>query len=51
MVNFEGLVFWTILVALISSATSYLFMKYATLKQIILNLTDFTKEDLNKWKF
>lgn len=47
----EAIVFWTILVSFISSITSYLFMKYKTLKQIILTITDFTKEDLRKWKF
>lgn len=42
---------WTILVALVSSGTSYLFMKYKNLHQIILELTDFTEEDLKKWRF
>jgi len=53
----EGLVTWTIFIALVSSITSYLFMKYGTLEQIILTFTDFTKEDIQKlkglirWKF
>lgn len=49
--TFEGLINWTILVTLVSSTTSYLFMKYGTFKNIILELTDFTKEDLDRWKF
>ena len=53
----EGMINWTIFVALISSATSYLFMKYGTVEEIVLHLTDFTKEDIKKvkgllkWKF
>ncbi|WP_278552810.1 hypothetical protein [Companilactobacillus farciminis] len=48
---------YTILISLISSGTSYLFMKYKTLDNIILNLTDFTQEDIQRmkgwfrWKF
>lgn len=55
--TFEALMNWTILVALVSSATSYLFMKYKTVESIVLTLTDFTKEDIQKlkdiirWKF
>ncbi|USQ69796.1 hypothetical protein M5C72_06150 [Companilactobacillus allii] len=57
MVSFETLINWTFLVALVSSMTSYLFMKYKTLKNIILSLTDFTDDDIQKlkglirWKF
>ena len=46
----EGMINWTIFVALISSATSYLFMKYGTVEEIVLHLTDFTKEDIRKVK-
>lgn len=46
----EGMINWTIFVALISSATSYLFMKYGTVEEIVLHLTDFTKEDIKKVK-
>ncbi|KRK53104.1 hypothetical protein LKACC12383_01720 [Companilactobacillus kimchii] len=48
---------WTILVSIVSSVTTYLFMKYKTLENIILNLTDFTQEDIQRmkgwfrWKF
>ena len=55
--TFEALMNWTILVALVSSVTSYLFMKYKTVESIVLTLTDFTKEDIQKlkdmirWKF
>ncbi|WP_363472833.1 hypothetical protein [Companilactobacillus musae] len=55
--TFEALMNWTILVALVSSMTSYLFMKYRTVENIILNLTDFTEDDIQKlkglirWKF
>ncbi len=48
MVSFEALVNWTILVALISSTTSYLFMRYGTFRNIVLNLTDFTESDIQK---
>lgn len=53
----EGMINWTIFVALISSTTSYLFMKYGTVEEIVLHLTDFTKEDIKKvngllkWKY
>jgi len=53
----EGLITWTILVTLVSSGTSYLFMKYKTVESIVLTLTDFTEEDIQKlkdmirWKF
>lgn len=56
MVSFEALINWTILITLISSITSYLFMRYGTLKNIVLNLTDFTEDDIQsirswiKWK-
>ena len=55
--TFIALMNWTILVALVSSMTSYLFMKYRTITDIVLNLTDFTKDDIQKlkglirWKF
>lgn len=57
MVSFEGLIAWTVLVTLVSSITSYLFMKYGTFENIVLNVTDFSKEDICKmkgwirWKF
>ena len=57
MVGFEALMNWTILVALVSSMTSYLFMKYKTIEGIVLNLTDFTEGDIQRlkglirWKF
>ncbi|HJF86754.1 MAG TPA: hypothetical protein K8V88_04870 [Companilactobacillus farciminis] len=46
----EGTINWTIFVALISSTTSYLFMKYGTVEKILLHLTDFTREDIKKVK-
>ncbi|GEO64434.1 hypothetical protein [Companilactobacillus nantensis] len=55
--TFEALMNWTILVAIVSSMTSYLFMRYGTIENIILSLTDFTEEDIRKikglirWKF
>lgn len=53
----EGLITWTILVTLVSSGTSYLFMKYKNIKNIIIHFTDFTNDDIKKvkdlirWKF
>ena len=57
MVTFEGLITWTVLVTLVSSTTCYLFTKYGTVENIVLNVTDFSKEDICKmkgwirWKF
>jgi hypothetical protein len=57
IMKLEGMINWTIFVALVSSITSYLFMKYGTVEEIVLRLTDFTKEDIKKikgllkWKF
>jgi len=48
--TFLEITFWTIFISIVSSATTYLFMKYGTFKNMILNLTDFTEEDLKKWK-
>lgn len=50
VMKFEGLINWTILVALVSSITSYLFMKYGTLQNIVLNLTDFSEKDISSIK-
>jgi len=55
--TFLRLMNWTILVTLVSSGTSYLFMKYGTVKKIVLNLTDLSESDIQRirgwirWKF